>query len=78
MVSIVNVCEVKCSADFGFGVNGLDRLCYPSRHMEVALPVFVCLRGNMLDPEPLKDIFVLKTELPGGFGPTGGHCRFET
>ncbi|CAE8623330.1 unnamed protein product [Polarella glacialis] len=26
---------------------------------------------------PGQDIFVLKTELPGGFGPTGGQCRFK-
>mmetsp|Transcript_44271 Transcript_44271/g.82776 ORF Transcript_44271/g.82776 Transcript_44271/m.82776 type:complete len:209 (-) Transcript_44271:57-683(-) len=24
-----------------------------------------------------KDIFVLKSELPGGYGPTGGQCKFK-
>ncbi|CAE8592163.1 unnamed protein product [Polarella glacialis] len=26
---------------------------------------------------PGQDIFVLRSELPGGFGPEGGHCRFK-
>lgn len=26
---------------------------------------------------PGQDVFVLKTELPGGFGPAGGHCKFK-
>lgn len=26
---------------------------------------------------PDKDIFVLKSELPGGFGPQGGLCKFK-
>jgi cold shock CspA family protein len=26
---------------------------------------------------PGQDVFVLKTELPGGFGPQGGHCKFK-
>eukprot|EP00931_Biecheleriopsis_adriatica_P091302 TRINITY_DN65194_c0_g1_i1.p1 TRINITY_DN65194_c0_g1~~TRINITY_DN65194_c0_g1_i1.p1 ORF type:complete len:201 (+),score=61.82 TRINITY_DN65194_c0_g1_i1:53-655(+) len=24
-----------------------------------------------------QDVFVLKSELPGGFGPQGGHCKFK-
>eukprot|EP00933_Yihiella_yeosuensis_P083178 TRINITY_DN97335_c0_g1_i1.p1 TRINITY_DN97335_c0_g1~~TRINITY_DN97335_c0_g1_i1.p1 ORF type:complete len:194 (+),score=66.44 TRINITY_DN97335_c0_g1_i1:78-659(+) len=26
---------------------------------------------------PGQDCFVLRSELPGGFGPEGGHCRFK-
>eukprot|EP00933_Yihiella_yeosuensis_P032694 TRINITY_DN2631_c4_g1_i1.p1 TRINITY_DN2631_c4_g1~~TRINITY_DN2631_c4_g1_i1.p1 ORF type:complete len:200 (-),score=56.94 TRINITY_DN2631_c4_g1_i1:267-866(-) len=26
---------------------------------------------------PDQDVFVFKTELPGGFGPEGGHCKFK-
>eukprot|EP00933_Yihiella_yeosuensis_P036387 TRINITY_DN30148_c0_g1_i1.p1 TRINITY_DN30148_c0_g1~~TRINITY_DN30148_c0_g1_i1.p1 ORF type:complete len:201 (-),score=49.98 TRINITY_DN30148_c0_g1_i1:47-649(-) len=26
---------------------------------------------------PGQDVFVLKSELPGGFGPEGGHCKFK-
>ncbi|CAE8631923.1 unnamed protein product [Polarella glacialis] len=26
---------------------------------------------------PGQDVFVLRSELPGGFGPEGGHCRFK-
>mmetsp|Transcript_17176 Transcript_17176/g.30113 ORF Transcript_17176/g.30113 Transcript_17176/m.30113 type:complete len:207 (+) Transcript_17176:65-685(+) len=26
---------------------------------------------------PGTDVFVLKSELPGGFGPEGGHCKFK-
>jgi len=26
---------------------------------------------------PGTDIFVLRSELPGGFGPQGGHCKFK-
>eukprot|EP00933_Yihiella_yeosuensis_P071814 TRINITY_DN80052_c0_g1_i1.p1 TRINITY_DN80052_c0_g1~~TRINITY_DN80052_c0_g1_i1.p1 ORF type:complete len:174 (+),score=50.10 TRINITY_DN80052_c0_g1_i1:88-609(+) len=29
------------------------------------------------DAFPGQDVFVLRSELPGGFGPEGGHCRFK-